>query len=211
MADWVKALLDDWIQAANLTVGKLFRRVNKNGSHWGDGLTEKAVWRVVREYARKAGSRGLRHTIFAGRVPGSAILRVANWSRFSFFSGTDLVQATERYSAAHSELLPPCMTRSELGGIVSWPDLWEGLPTIRPKLPRYCHSMAMGSPPIAGAKGCSHQQSWPPCCATSAGAEIRAANRWSSRSIPARLASRNLGLHPSSLCHYAAMRTAVCR
>src|ERR1700688_2253319 len=31
-------------RAANLTAGKLFRRVNKNGKTWGDGLTEKAVW-----------------------------------------------------------------------------------------------------------------------------------------------------------------------
>ena len=31
MPDWVKALLDDWLHAANINGGKLFRRVNKNG------------------------------------------------------------------------------------------------------------------------------------------------------------------------------------
>lgn len=56
MPGWVKALLDDWLQAANLTAGKLFRRV-KNGRAWGDGLTEKAVWRVVREYAPQSPHR----------------------------------------------------------------------------------------------------------------------------------------------------------
>jgi hypothetical protein len=55
MPGWVKALLDDWLQAAELTAGKLFRQVNKNGKAWGESLTEKAVWNVVREYARKAG------------------------------------------------------------------------------------------------------------------------------------------------------------
>ena len=55
MPGWVKELLDDWLRAANLKPGKVFRRVNKNGKAWGDGLTEKAVWHVVREYARKAG------------------------------------------------------------------------------------------------------------------------------------------------------------
>ena len=55
MPGWAKALLDEWLQAANLTAGKLFRRVNKNGKTWGDGLTEKAVWHVVRAHARKAG------------------------------------------------------------------------------------------------------------------------------------------------------------
>jgi integrase len=28
---WVKGLLDDWLQAANLISGNLFRRVNRNG------------------------------------------------------------------------------------------------------------------------------------------------------------------------------------
>ena len=55
MPGWVKASIDEWVQAANLSAGKLFRRVNKNGSAWGDGLTEKAVWHVVREYARQSG------------------------------------------------------------------------------------------------------------------------------------------------------------
>ena len=51
---WVKRVLDDWAQAAGLINGKVFRRVNKAGKAWGAGLTEKAVWHVVREYARKA-------------------------------------------------------------------------------------------------------------------------------------------------------------
>src|SRR6185369_6873153 len=38
MPGWVKTLLDEWLEAANLTAGKLFRRVNKNGKAWGDGL-----------------------------------------------------------------------------------------------------------------------------------------------------------------------------
>jgi hypothetical protein len=28
--------------------GKLFRRVNKVGKAWGEGITEKAVWHIVR-------------------------------------------------------------------------------------------------------------------------------------------------------------------
>jgi hypothetical protein len=47
MPGWVKALLDDWLKAANLTAGRLFRRVNKKGKAWGAGLTEKAVWHLL--------------------------------------------------------------------------------------------------------------------------------------------------------------------
>jgi site-specific recombinase XerD len=79
--------LDEWLQAANLTAGKLFRRVNKNGKTWGDGLTEKAVWHAVREYARKGGIEGLApHDL--RHAPGSVMLRVVNSNGFSFSSGT---------------------------------------------------------------------------------------------------------------------------
>ena len=55
MPAWVKNVLDQWVEAANLTSGRLFRRVHKIGKAWGERLTEKSVWHVVREYAAKAG------------------------------------------------------------------------------------------------------------------------------------------------------------
>ena len=39
--DWVKRELDEWLTAAAIGRGKLFRRVNKVGKTWGDGMTEK--------------------------------------------------------------------------------------------------------------------------------------------------------------------------
>ena len=69
----VKALVDDWIQAANLAAGKMFRRVNKNRNAWGKTQTEKAVWHVVREYARQAGIERLAphdlRSTYAGERP----------------------------------------------------------------------------------------------------------------------------------------------
>ena len=49
MSAWVKQVLDQWLQAAHIGSGKLFRRVHKMGKAWGERLTEKAVWHVVRE------------------------------------------------------------------------------------------------------------------------------------------------------------------
>jgi hypothetical protein len=57
MPGWVKNVVDQWIQAANITSGKLFRRVHKMGKTWGERLTEKAVWHVVREYATEGWDR----------------------------------------------------------------------------------------------------------------------------------------------------------
>jgi site-specific recombinase XerD len=54
MPAWVKQILDHWLRAANITSSKLLRRVHKMGKAWGERLTEKAVWQVVREYAAKS-------------------------------------------------------------------------------------------------------------------------------------------------------------
>jgi integrase len=96
MPGWVKALLDEWHQAANLTACRLFRRVNKNGKAWGDGLMEKAVWHVVREYARKAGIERL--------APHDLRRTCARLSCGGWRTGTDSVppracfnSTTERY------------------------------------------------------------------------------------------------------------------
>jgi hypothetical protein len=53
--DWVRSELDDWLDAAVIDRGKLFRRVNKVGRAWGEGITEKAVWHIVKESARSIG------------------------------------------------------------------------------------------------------------------------------------------------------------
>jgi site-specific recombinase XerD len=53
--DWVRAELDDWLAAAAIDRGRLFRRVNKVGRTWGDGMTVKAVWHIVKESARSIG------------------------------------------------------------------------------------------------------------------------------------------------------------
>ena len=53
--DWVKSELDEWLAAAAIVRGRLFRRVNKAGRAWGEGLTEKAVWHIVKEAANYVG------------------------------------------------------------------------------------------------------------------------------------------------------------
>jgi integrase len=53
--DWVKSELEVWLDAAGIDRGKLFRRVNKVGKAWGDGMTVKAVWHIVKESAKSIG------------------------------------------------------------------------------------------------------------------------------------------------------------
>jgi site-specific recombinase XerD len=53
--DWVRTELEDWLAAAAIDRGKLFRRVNKVGRAWGDGMTVKTVWHIVKESAKSIG------------------------------------------------------------------------------------------------------------------------------------------------------------
>src|SRR6266849_1264727 len=53
--DWVKSELGVWLGAAGIDRGRLFRRVNKVGKAWGEGMTVKAVWHIVKESAKCIG------------------------------------------------------------------------------------------------------------------------------------------------------------
>jgi len=57
--EWVKHNVDEWICAAEITEGRLFRAIRKNGVVWGHGVTQNVVWYVVKQCAARAGIRNL--------------------------------------------------------------------------------------------------------------------------------------------------------
>jgi len=48
---WVKTAIDEWKAASGITEGAIFRSINKNGRVWGNGMTAKVLWEVVRDAA----------------------------------------------------------------------------------------------------------------------------------------------------------------
>jgi hypothetical protein len=52
---WVKTSVDAWTAAALITSGPVFRAINKAGRVWGDGMSPKVLWDVVRAAAGRAG------------------------------------------------------------------------------------------------------------------------------------------------------------
>jgi integrase len=44
-----------WMNAAGIDRGKIFRRVTKMGRILGEGMTEKAVWHIVKDSANRIG------------------------------------------------------------------------------------------------------------------------------------------------------------
>jgi hypothetical protein len=108
---WVKNVLDQWLQAANITSGKLFRRVHKMGKTWGERLTEKSVWHVVREYAAKAAidklaPHDLRTCARLCHAAGGEL------EQFSFCSVTFRFRQPNDISVANSGFKVPSTTKS---------------------------------------------------------------------------------------------------
>src|SRR5664280_3931576 len=75
---WVKAAVDVWSTAAGIAKGTVFRSINKSGSVWGDGMTPKVLWEVVKEAARRRASRNSRRTTYVGHALADATLTAEN-------------------------------------------------------------------------------------------------------------------------------------
>jgi len=58
---WVKRDVDAWTGAAAVTHGPVFRAINKAGRVWGDGMSPKVLWDVVRAAAQGCGERPIGH------------------------------------------------------------------------------------------------------------------------------------------------------
>lgn len=69
--------------AGNIRSGRLLRYVNKTGSVWGTGITEKVVWVVVREFAKNVSLDKLAPHDLVGRAPASAMKPGESWNRFN--------------------------------------------------------------------------------------------------------------------------------
>ncbi len=94
---WVEQIVDDWLATAGIHSGKLFHRVSKAGRVWGQGMTDKVIWHIVKEFAKKVGidklsPRDLRRS--CARLCHTA---GGELEQIQFLLGRVSVQTTERY------------------------------------------------------------------------------------------------------------------
>jgi integrase len=92
--DWVYDQLNEWMKAAHIETGKVFRRLSSAGRPWGEEVTEKLVWHVVKEFAAKSklAPHDLRRTCARlCRAAGGELEQI------QFLLGHISVQTTERY------------------------------------------------------------------------------------------------------------------
>ena len=95
--DWVRTELDDWLAAAAMDRGKLFRRVNKVGRAWEDGMTVKAVWHIVKESAKSIGVAKLAPHDLRRTCARLCHASGGELEQIQFLLGHVSVQTTERY------------------------------------------------------------------------------------------------------------------
>jgi site-specific recombinase XerD len=93
----IKAGIDEWLAAAKLKGGVIFRAIRKNGKVWGTGLDESAIWEIVRHYAALVG-----HPNFAPHDARRTCARIyydakAPLKQIQFLLGHDKLDTTARY------------------------------------------------------------------------------------------------------------------
>jgi integrase len=101
---WVKAVIDAWTTAAGLAHGRVFRAINKAGRVWGDGMTPKVIWDVVRAGAARAGIEKLAPHDLRRTCARLCHLAGGELDQIQFLLGHVSIQTTERYLGCKQKL-----------------------------------------------------------------------------------------------------------
>jgi site-specific recombinase XerD len=101
---WVKRAVDEWTRAAGISGGAIFRRVNRLGKIWGDGITPKAIWHIVKAAAKRGGIRNLAPHDLRRTCARLCHLAGGELEQIQFLLGHASVQTTERYLGCKQKL-----------------------------------------------------------------------------------------------------------
>jgi integrase len=102
---WVKRAIDDWVQAASIKSGPVFRAVRKGGQVWGEGLSPGAVLQIVREAAVAIGVEVLARMTSGAAAPSCVGSGGGELEQIQFLLGHASIATTERYLGAEQDLV----------------------------------------------------------------------------------------------------------
>jgi len=104
MPSWVKNAIDEWTAKAEIAEGNVFRLVNRQGTIWGDGITPKAIWHIVKAAAQRAGIVNLAPHDLRRTCARLCHLAGGELEQIQFLLGHVSVQTTERYLGCKQKL-----------------------------------------------------------------------------------------------------------
>jgi len=104
MPNWVKCTVDSWTRAAGITTNFIFRAVSRTGAIWGEHITPKAIWHVVKGAARRAGIANLAPHDLRRSCARLCHLAGGELEQIQFLLGHVSVQTTERYLGCKQKL-----------------------------------------------------------------------------------------------------------
>lgn len=110
---WVKSTVDAWTTAAAITEGRVFRAINKAGRIWGDNMSPKVLWGVVRVAAAHAGIEKLAPHDVRRTCARLCHLAGGELEQIQFLLGHVSVQTTEPYLGCKQKLR--CAVNDRLG------------------------------------------------------------------------------------------------
>src|SRR5437879_850702 len=92
-----KRIVDEWTDAASIRTGVLFRRVGSLGKIWGQRVTPKAIWHIVKAAAKRGGIKNLAPHDW--RSPGARLCHLAGgeFEQIQFLLGHASFHTTEDY------------------------------------------------------------------------------------------------------------------
>jgi integrase len=94
---WVKTAVDAWAEASEITEGRVVRAINKAGEIWGDGMTAKVLWEIVKDAATRAGIEKLAPHDLRRTCARLCHLAGGELDQIQFLLGQVSIQTTERY------------------------------------------------------------------------------------------------------------------
>jgi hypothetical protein len=104
---WVKAALNQWIVAAKVTEGRIFRAVARAGKVWGKGISQNVVWYVVKGCCERAGLEHIAPHDLRRTCAKLCHSSGGELEQIQFLLGHASVQTTERYLGCKQNLGHP--------------------------------------------------------------------------------------------------------
>jgi integrase len=101
---WVKTAVDAWTASVAITSGPVFRAINKSGRVWGDGMSPKVLWDVVRAAAARARVDKLAPHDLRRTCARLCHLAGGELDQIQFLLGHVSIQTTERYLGCKQKL-----------------------------------------------------------------------------------------------------------